>query len=286
MPALDARDQLQTLKRGLEVLRFLNLQNWATISDVAKRFDLPRTTSQRILRTLLEEGYVARDRTTKKYALTPVVCALSAGFDEEDWVVDVANPILRALTKEITWPVLLAVPFGERMLVRAATDHDTPLAIDRFHIGATIPMAVAPTGQVFLAFCDATTRNHIVALLARSDDPLQKSARATDAFKRQLAGIRRQGYVIFSFEHNPEMRESGVAVPVMVNDRVFGSILMRFVKRALSVGEVEDVYVPRLQRAARDIASKLDQLRLDNPKAFTLYNTLSAATGSLMAARD
>lgn len=80
---MDPRDELQSLRRGLDVLAAVNLKTAVTIADIARQFSLPRTTAQRILTTLQREGYIARHPATKRYTLTPQVRRLSDGLSSQ-----------------------------------------------------------------------------------------------------------------------------------------------------------------------------------------------------------
>ena len=123
---------IRALMRGLDALTVLNLRDGATVSEVAQEIRLPRTTVYRILETLCDAGFVTRDATDDRYRLTIMVRALSGGFDDETWVTHIAKPFIRDLCREIVWPVSIATLSGFTMLVRESTDHESPLAIERY----------------------------------------------------------------------------------------------------------------------------------------------------------
>ena len=106
---------LVRLRRGLSLLALLNQHETLTTAQAAKSLGLPRTTAQRIITTLILEGYVERVPMSSLYRLTPTVNLLSGGFTDESWITHVASPLLFAKTQEINWPLTLATPFGRDM---------------------------------------------------------------------------------------------------------------------------------------------------------------------------
>ena len=150
-----APDISQGLEKGLDVLAFLNSTAEAAIIDVVRGVGLPRTTTLRVLETLRSNGYVERVGGRKAYRLTIKVRSLSDGFDDESWITDIARPHLRRLSKTLIWPTLIATPAGSSMLWRESTDHESPLAINRYAVGMRMPVLESASGHVYLAHCSA-----------------------------------------------------------------------------------------------------------------------------------
>ena len=113
---MDSDQELKSLKRGLKAMTLINTAGSITISELSRALDLPRTTAERVLMTLLSEGYVARDPQTKRYFLTTRVRGLSHGFVYNFWQ-DAANPkglwrrtaIADYQTPDPKWELLLDV---------------------------------------------------------------------------------------------------------------------------------------------------------------------------------
>src|SRR5690606_24110140 len=138
-----------------------NLLNGATVSEIAQEIKLPRTTTYRILETLSHAGYVYRDSTDDRYRLTIMVRSLSDGFDDEAWVTQIARPCIEELCKDIVWPVAIASLSGTEMVVREATDHSSPLAVERYTAGTKVPLLSSAPGRVYLAFCPQSQRESL-----------------------------------------------------------------------------------------------------------------------------
>src|ERR1700733_2970213 len=147
---MESTRPLRALMRGLDALTVLNLRDGATVSEVAHEIRLPRTTVYRILETLCDSGFVYRDSADERYRLTILVRGLSEGFDDEAWVNQIARPMIHSLCAEIVWPVSIATLSGTKMTLREATDHATPLAVERYSAGFQLSLLSA-TGRVYLA---------------------------------------------------------------------------------------------------------------------------------------
>ncbi|WP_404479979.1 helix-turn-helix domain-containing protein [Novosphingobium sp. BL-52-GroH] len=251
---MERTQELKSLKRGLRAVALINTMGSITIAELARQFQVPRTTAERVLMTLLSEGFVERDRTTKAFYLTAQVHSLSDGYAEENLLVKSARPILFETTREIGWPLCLALPLGEFMTVRLTTDSETTLNLNRRFIGTVGPMAMVSSGLAFLGFLDDRQRTIMIEMLQRSEDPLQAAAKDMDRMRYLLDNVRSTGYS-FGLDLG---RERSVAVPVMSGGRVRGAIFMAFMARALTNEQVISQFVPRLKDIARRIEAALD----------------------------
>ena len=246
---MDKKQELQSLKRGLRAVALINTLGSITIAELARQFKLPRTTAERVLMTLLSEGYVDRHADTKAFFLTAQVHALSDGYAEESRLVAVAKPLLFEMTREIGWPLCLAMPMGEYMSIRVTSDPETTLGVNRRHVGSAGPMAQVSSGLAFLAHLGDTQRDLMFEMLRLSDNPDQALVHDDKRIGYLFEQIRQSGYS-FGLDLG---RERSVAVPVMLNGRVRGALLLVFMARVLSSEAVVATFVPQLKALARQI---------------------------------
>lgn len=249
---MDSRQHLSSLRRGLRVLALLNQKTTVTIAEVAQSLELPRTTAQRVVNTLVLEGYVERVPRSRLYRLTPAVNMLSGGFSDESWVSHIASPLLFNKTGEIGWPMSLATPFGEDMMVRVSTDQSTSLALDHFQIGFKTPIMYSTSGHVILAFASPAYRAALLDLLQRSENPLQADAHDPRMVKYIIDKVRTRGFEHMAYVDFPE---ASISVPVFLNGSVVATLLLTYIKRAISREAAETQFVPML----RDLASRIEE---------------------------
>jgi len=258
---MDPHQELKSLKRGLSVLMMLGAHRTMSISEIARRLDLPRTTAERIVVTLERERFVERAPGSKRYTLAPRVVALAAGFSAEDRLVQVATPLLFETPRDIGWPLAIAVDAGEYMSVRVTTDPATALGLHKRHVGSEIAMAGSSSGVVQLAFMDAAEREEKIALLARSDDPFQALARNRKALESYLADARRDGFSI-----GPDLgSERALSVPIFEGGRVRAILVMMYIARGVPHASLVARFAPQLEMLARSIEAAAFGSRVEPP---------------------
>jgi IclR family mhp operon transcriptional activator len=262
---MDERQEVKSLKKALRALTFLNCNGESTVTEVACAIGVPRTTSYRLLETLASEGYVEKQPHSHIYRLTSMVQKLSSGFGDSDLVVEVAKPLINRIGGEVRWPLALATPVGGDMMVRIATDFDTPLAIDRYIIGFRTPMLHAPAGLAYLAFCTEAERETILDLIKRSGETFETSCDPFVGLEYKLEQIQRQGFCHIRFA---QYREAGLGVPLFADGRVVGGIVMRYIKSTMKGSQLEEHYAPIVRQLAVDIAQAYEhRLDLDRSEA-------------------
>src|SRR5690606_23801175 len=89
---------LQSLARGLHVIREFNSSSTEmTLSDVARRAELTRASTRRILRTLEQLGYVVQ--VDRKFSLTPQVLELGYAYLSSQPLNVLGLPLLQRLSQ-------------------------------------------------------------------------------------------------------------------------------------------------------------------------------------------
>jgi IclR family mhp operon transcriptional activator len=256
---MSIRPNLSSLKRGLRALSLLNLRETLTASDLGTELRLPRTTARRVLDTLVEEGYAEKVPREHKYRLTPMVNMLSSGFSDESWIAHVAEPLLSKKTIEIGWPLVVATPSGDQMMVRVSTDRLTPLALDHFGVGFKTPMVHGTSGHVMLAFMSQQHRELTLQVIRSSPDPKQALAREDARIRKMLNLVRSQGYAHIIYREYPE---ASVGVPIFLNGIARACLLMGYVKAAIRPAEIVEKYVPQLKSLSETITAGVSELRV------------------------
>jgi IclR family transcriptional regulator, mhp operon transcriptional activator len=251
---MDSTRPIRALMRGLDALTVLNLRDGATVSEVAHEIRLPRTTVYRILETLCNSGFVYRDSADERYRLTILVRGLSEGFDDETWVNQIARPMIYGLCAEIVWPVSIATLSGTKMMLREATDHATPLAIERYSAGFQLPLLNTAPGRAFLANCPPVQRDALIEILARSNKEEDKPARDRAELLRALGEIKLQGFATATRTRRL-IDEYTISVPVPLNDRTLAALTVRFIASALPLKAGLERFLPKLRQCAAKISS-------------------------------
>ena len=249
---MKADQELRSLKRGLKVLALLNQTDTVSISELARHLELPRTTAERILLTLLAEGYVKLVPDDKRYRLRAKVCSLSGGFSEDCWIVDIATPLLFRVTEQIGWPLAIATASGDKMVLRTTTDPITSLWLNRRRVGAQVSMLNSSSGLVAYAFSTEAEQVLLRRLLLASPDPFNRErAERSHLLNLMIQPVIDNG---FAFQPPPNNNpEHSIAFPIFVEGRYVASLLMIYMTQAMSSSTVVADYAPHLQTLAARI---------------------------------
>lgn len=263
-PSSHARyPHVQSLSRGLALLHAINrsANGWASIADLSASTGLHRTTVRRLLETLQSEGYVRRSASDDSYRLNLKVRQLSDGFTDDEWISEVANPVLGELLQTLVWPSDLSTIDGDCMLVRETTHRFSPLSFHRAMIRQRMPLLFTSAGRAYLAWCSEEERQQILQLLAAGHDEQASFARQPALVTQMLDKVRRQGYATNEGEWQAQQKIAAIALPIRHQGGILGCLNVVFLKKAMSVGEAAERYLPALRAAIAKIESRLDASR-------------------------
>ncbi|QBR03210.1 MarR family transcriptional regulator [Paraburkholderia pallida] len=247
--------------RTIAVLRALNVRNGATVAELSAATGISRPALYRILETLRSAGYVSVNLRQQRYCLTMLVRTLAQGFSDEDWVTQVARPVLSALQRKVLWPVDLGTFMNNAMWIRETTRQSSPLTIDRGVVGLRFPMLQGATGRAYLAFCADNEREQILANLSRLPEPGNEMIERPAEVEALLQRTREQGY---GLRYGEEPTETGaIAVPIVLDERIIGCINMTFIASALRPEEAARQHLAAMLKSAKKIAAGVLQLEAD-----------------------
>ncbi|MEY2632164.1 MAG: hypothetical protein RIR00_818 [Pseudomonadota bacterium] len=242
---------VQGLSRGLAILHAINLspKGWASIAELSASTGLHRTTVRRMLETLQAEGYVRRSASDDSYRLSLKIRQLSDGFTDDEWISEVANPILGELLQQVVWPSDLCTLDGDCMLVRETTHRFSPLSFHRAMIRQRMPILFTSAGRAYLAHCSDPERQQILQLLVAGNDEQAQLARNRPLVEQLLDKVRRQGYASNAGEWSQQTKIAAIGLPIRRQQQVLASINIVFLKKALSIPEAAERYLPALKVA-------------------------------------
>ncbi|MDX2224393.1 MAG: helix-turn-helix domain-containing protein [Rhodospirillaceae bacterium] len=252
---MGSKNELSTLKRGLEALAFMNEQGATNIADLARHLQVPRANAFRVLNTLVVAGYCSRHPDSRLYTVTPLVHSLAVGANPEEILTHVARGPVFRLGAEIGWPVALTTPRRDRMLIRLVTDHASPLALNRSRPGREVPMIETASGLLYLALTTEEIRSGIMDIIR--DKMGAASLRAHHfEIRKVFAAARRDGFV---FLPSVDDKRTSAAVPLRFQGNIIGCLSMRYITSALSQRAVIERYLHKIRKTAAGIESRLQE---------------------------
>ena len=255
--------RIQGLARGLEVMCALNELpgGEGSIVELGRRTALHRTTVKRVLETLRTCGFVRQTPGSNRYCLTFRVRKLSAGFRDEEWVSQIAAPLMRELTAEVLWPSDILTLEGDELVVRESTHPFSPLSFHHGMIGEHVPLLETAAGRAFLAFCPPAEREALLGMLRTRTDARGELARNVRQVNSMLSATRARGYAVNEGDWIGAGRFGAIAMPVMSGKRVLASLNIIFSKRVIRPDQAARRYLAALSSTAGKIARALPRAR-------------------------
>ena len=179
-----------------------------TLSEIARRADVPLTTAHRLTRDLLEWGALERDENGR-FRIGLRLWEVASLAPRVQTLRDVARPFLQDLHEVTSQNVQLAVREGlEAVILERISGHD-PTRV-RTRIGGRFAMHSTAVGLVLLAHAPVDIQDQILA------SPLQRFSTRTTVqpakLRHLLAEVRRNGYALSDGRFRPDAYS--VAAPI------------------------------------------------------------------------
>lgn len=203
--------EIKSVLRALSLLTAFSVQEpEISVTELARRLHMHKSTVSRLLATLEREGFVRKDPETGKYALGFRLLELASCVVARMDLRQVAHPVLVDLARACEETVNLAIFDG-----REAVNVDqvlSPHAIQYIGwVGRRTPAHCSSTGKALLAFQPPHVVERVLA------EPLPRFTARTITDRRvllaELQRIREQGYAIA----DEEFQEGLVAVAAPIH---------------------------------------------------------------------
>jgi IclR family acetate operon transcriptional repressor len=116
-PPLSKASQHRAAKRALELIETVaESEGGLTLSDLAQRADVPKSTAHSLVHTLTAEGFLERGAESGRFSLGPRLLRLLGRLPHQFELPRVARPIMQKLVDEIGETTLLGVRRGANVL--------------------------------------------------------------------------------------------------------------------------------------------------------------------------
>ncbi len=199
---------VQSLERGLTVVRALGATEPQTLTEVARTTGLSRAAARRFLLTLADLGYVrARDG---RFALTPHVLELGYAYLSSSTLPELSQPHLEQLVDDVHESSSVSLLDGSDIVYVARVPTRRIMSVS-ISVGTRFPAYATSMGRVLLA---GLTESELAARLdATTFEPFTDATITSEsALREKLEDVRRQGFAIVDQELEIGLRS--VAVPI------------------------------------------------------------------------
>jgi len=266
-------DFVQSLERGLLVIRSLASPEPQTLSEVARSTGLSRAAARRFLLTLeqlgyvrqadgrfaltprvLELGYVRQARG--RFALTPRVLELGYAYLSSLTLPEVAQPHLEQLAAQVHESSSVSVLDGDDVVYVARVPTRRIMSVT-ISVGTRFPAYATSMGRVLLA---GLPPEEAEARIARADlrSLTFRTISSARALREEIERVRRQGYALVDEELEAGLRS--IAVPIRHPGGAVGAAVNLSTQASrTTVADVRRRLLPALRETAaaieRDLAA-------------------------------
>lgn len=202
--------ELGTVSRSLAILEILSKVRDANLETLAQQTGLPKTTTLRLLTTLIENKYVVKDNHDRYYLSMKMFAVGSRALSHLD-LIDISRPIARELSVVTGETVHMGILEENRALyVLKNESHYTIRMYSR--IGRSCPLHSSAIGKCLMmdkgsSFLDDYAKSGEFV----SYTP--KTISTKEALDAELEKVRSQGYAVDNEENEPQI--VCVAAPII-----------------------------------------------------------------------
>jgi DNA-binding IclR family transcriptional regulator len=193
----------RTLLRGLDVIDALSAADALGLgtSAIADSTGLDKATVSRLLRTLVEAGWVRQDEVTRRYRLTAKIVRLAGSVRAHLDLRTAAAPHLRALRQRLGETVHLGVMEDARVFYLDKLEAPNSIQLVS-RVGQLMPLHTTSLGKAILA---ALPEEECEAILAGIDfaPRTEMTIDNIEDFREALALTRERGFATDDRENEP-----------------------------------------------------------------------------------
>ncbi|MEM7240824.1 MAG: IclR family transcriptional regulator [Pseudomonadota bacterium] len=205
-------DRIPTNLRTLLICEVIGKSDHAlTPTEINQDIGLPKQTIHRLISTLVNEGFLIRDKDRNKYRPSRRLRLIGAGLLHASRSNIMRHQILQQVAAEIGEAVNFVVPeeTGMNYLDRVETDWPFRIQLPR---GSNVPFHLTASGKTFMASLKPKHRQRFVESLDLQPTT-GNSFTQKEALLSELSGVAKQGYALDREEFIDGL--VAVAVPVL-----------------------------------------------------------------------
>lgn len=245
-PNLSRHDYVQSLERGLSVLRaFSSEQSEMRLSEVAAETGLTRAAARRFLLTLVELGYVRVE--DGRFSLRPRVLDLGYAYLSGLSFAEISQPHMETLVRAVKESSSISVldDLDVVYVVRVPTRRIMTITLA---VGTRLPAYATSMGRILLAQLPAEEaeerlrRVHLSKLTSHTVTTKKK-------LRQEIERAREQGFAMVDQELEEGLRSA--AVPIVDSKGEVAALNISVHASRASMKDLRDQFLPRSRRRRR-----------------------------------
>lgn len=249
MRAHDDRRFISALARGLDVLSAFSPERpRMTLSEIARKTGLPKSTVVRILFTLVETGYMGFQSSDGTFAPGPKAMTLGLTVIGSMDLVSLATPYLESLSARTGRTVNIGVRDDLSVIYCARVGAHQLLTLN-IQVGSRLPLHNTAIGRALISFSAPEERDALLSRLAAEPESRASAAE----IQRELEATLARGFVVTDRILSHSVR--AIAAPIWKRGNTLAAAInVAFLAEAITVEEIVESTAPALLDAAASIS--------------------------------
>jgi len=174
------------------------------VSELSTALGYSKGTIHGIVQALLKVGVLDQSPQRKKLFLGPAIVELAFKSRSYRRTIQQAQPLLDQLRDRVGQTVFLGMLSRSRVMIIAAAEASNPLKISS-PPGTSLPVLAGALGKMFLSQFDDKKALQLISRCGLTRYT-QKSITDGQAYLKELARVRREGYAVDDEEYLPGVR--------------------------------------------------------------------------------
>ena len=244
----DDREFIGALARGLAVLGlFTPEEPKLTFSEISSRSNLPRSSVNRLLGTLLGLEYLAFDEETRRYMCGPRSMSLGLSALSAMDIRELVRPYLVTLFRTLDETISYGVRDGTEVVIAERISTRRVIAVE-LSVGARLPLHSTSMGRCLVSFLPVVEREALINELAE-----RQNSQSIVALRNAILFAHQNGYAMSNEEFAPGL--VSVAMPVWDhNGRIRAAANVALPAFRANAETLQERVVPALAQTARKIS--------------------------------
>lgn len=226
---------MQSIDRAMKIVNVLiksETNRFFSITELARKCELPVSSMHRILKAMIKHGMIQQDPERKLYGLGTVWLEYGLKvYDTMDYI-SIIRPELENLMRSAEASVYLSRPVGTESIIIERIDCVSQTIRVHDRLGLRTPMHIGAANKVMLAFMTRTTQEEMVRELVPEED--------RSSFYEGLDRIKTDRYAVSHVDGNDDI--STVAAPILNHFmEVVGAVSIRLVSYNLAEEKLNEL---------------------------------------------
>ncbi len=201
----EEKNPIQVADRLFQAMETLANDGAMGLLELSNKLELNKSTTHRVLNSLIYMGYVRQDKETAKYSLSFKICGISNQLLTQIDIVSVARPLLKQLSSEIGETIHLVQRDGNQAVYIDKVESFSNSIRMASKVGYTVPLYCSGVGKALLA---QMSDKRIKKIWKSSEIKALTEHTITDfdTFMNEITHIRELGYALDNQENELGVR--------------------------------------------------------------------------------